>query len=329
MFGKFLIEIPACCGLSGQQDTVRQHGHSFRRHGAGSRRRQSQARPVFQHLPRQPRLRLRFAGRAPVHRRQQLCCLRLGPDRAAGAAWRRGTRRHPLSGVACASAGAADRRNGQPVRQRLCRREPEGEDPPDRAGDDGEPVARTRHDPLARLGLPGVLLLQEFYPACLLPRSRRRLRGVGEAALRARSGAADAGLLRRRDHAAPLRRRRQHRRVLGAADAGADLDLDLDGQAELALAVPAQRAALSAARHELRALRLHLLSRRPALRQALGRHRCAEGLWPQPDGQHPRRARAVRDEPVLAAAGDLVRCGRRRPARISCWRATPGACRSA
>ena len=75
-----------------------------------------------------------------------------------------------------------------------------------------------------------------------------------------------------------------------------------------------QRAALSAARHELRALRLHLLSRGPALRQAARRHRCAEGLWPQPDRQHPRRAGAVRDEPVLAAAGDLVRRGRRRPA---------------
>ena len=52
-------------------------------------------------------------------------------------------------------------------------------EPPDRAGDDGEPPARARHDPLARLGLPGVLLLQEFHAARLLPRPRCRLRRIG------------------------------------------------------------------------------------------------------------------------------------------------------
>ena len=35
------------------------------------------------------------------------------------------------------------------------------------------------HDPLARIGLPGVFLLQEFHAAGLLPGSRRGLRGRG------------------------------------------------------------------------------------------------------------------------------------------------------
>ena len=42
------------------------------------------------------------------------------------------------------------------------------------------------HDPLARLGLSGVRLLQELHHAGLLPRPRRRLRGCRKAALRAR-----------------------------------------------------------------------------------------------------------------------------------------------
>ena len=40
-------------------------------------------------------------------------------------------------------------------------------------------------------------------------------------------------------------------------------------EADLRRAVPAERAALSAAQHELRSVRLHLLSRGPALRQAV------------------------------------------------------------
>ena len=149
----------------------------------------------------------------------------------------------------------------------LCRCRHRGKDPDDRAGDDGQPAARTGHDPLAGFGLPGVLFLQEFHAAGLLPRPRRRLRGVGKAALRARPRAADAGAVRRHHHAVALRHRRDHRSVLGPADAGADLDQHLDGQAELAAIARPERAALFAARHQFRAVRLHLLSDRPALRQ--------------------------------------------------------------
>ncbi len=94
--------------------------------------------------------------------------------------------------VAGAPAGEPHRRDGPPVRGRLRRHLARGKDPPDRAGDDGEPAARARHDPLARLGLPGIFLLQELHAARLLPRPRRRLRRCGQAALRARAGAADA-----------------------------------------------------------------------------------------------------------------------------------------
>ena len=137
---------------------------------------------------------------------------------------------------------------------------------------------------------------------------------AGKAALRAGPRAADAGAVRRHHHAVALRHRRDHRSVLGPADAGADLDQHLDGQAQLAGTVRPERAALSPARHQLRAVRLHLLSDRPALRKAARQHRCAEGLRPQPDRQHRRRHRAVRHEPVLAAAGGVVHGGGRHAA---------------
>ena len=67
---------------------------------------------------------------------------------------------------------------------------------------------------------------------------------------------------------------------------------------------------------------MHLLSGRPALRQAAAQLQFAERLQPQPRGQRARGHRPVRDEPVLAAAGDLVRRDRRASCFWSCCRAT-------
>ena len=97
---------------------------------------------------------------------------------------------------------------GATVRSRLRQAEHRDQDQGGRPGDDAQPAAGTGADPLARLGISGVLLLQELHHAGLLPRPWRGLRGRGKAALRAGAGVADARAVRRRHHAAALRYRR-------------------------------------------------------------------------------------------------------------------------
>jgi SAM-dependent methyltransferase len=75
-------------------------------------------------------------------------------------------------------------------------------------------------------------------------------------------------------------------------------------------------AGLLSAGGQLHRLRLHLLSGRPALRQTAAQFGFEQSLWIQPGGQHYRGHRPVRDEPVLAAAGDLVRRHRRHYAAV-------------
>ena len=174
----------------------------------------------------------------------------------------------------------------------------QNEDQVDRSGDDAQPLAGTGDDPLAGLGLPGLFLLQEFHHAGLLPGPWRGLRGRRKAALRAGAGVADAGAVRRRHHAAALRHRRRLSDLLDR------LALDL------------RHAGLFPARRELHHLRLHLLSGGPALRQAAALLQFAQRLQPQSRRQHFGRDRAVRDEPVLDAAGDLVRGDRRHHAAV-------------
>ncbi len=82
------------------------------------------------------------------------------------------------------------------------------------------------------------------------------------------------------------------------------------------LAQHVRPAGLLPARRELHHLRLHLLSGGPALRQIAAQLEFAERLQLQSGRQHSRRHRAVRDEPVLAAAGDLVRRDRRHHAAV-------------
>ena len=114
-----------------------------------------------------------------------------------------------LLGLARRTAGAPGRADGRRVRGRLRQSEHQDQDQGGRPGDDAQPAAGTGADPLARLGLSGVLLLQELHHAGLLPRPRRGLRGRGKAALRAGAGVADARAVRRRHHAAALRYRRR------------------------------------------------------------------------------------------------------------------------
>src|ERR1019366_5133948 len=71
------------------------------------------------------------------------------------------------------------------------------------------PAAGTCPDPLARVSVSGLFLLQEYHDAGLLPRSWRGLRGRGTAALRAGAGVADARAVRRGHHAFTLRYRRR------------------------------------------------------------------------------------------------------------------------
>ena len=82
------------------------------------------------------------------------------------------------------------------------------------------------------------------------------------------------------------------------------------------LALELRPAGLLPARRELHSMCMHLLSGRTALRKAAAQLEFAQRLWPQFDWQRARRGRAVRDEPVLAAAGDLVRRGRRPDAAV-------------
>ena len=114
---------------------------------------------------------------------------RRAPD-CAGAG--RGRRPAPL-GLGRPVAAAPGRTDGRRLRSRLRGLGYEDEDQVDRSGDDAQPAAGTRADPLARIDVSGLFVLQEFHDAGLLPRARRGLRGGGTAALRPRDRAADAG----------------------------------------------------------------------------------------------------------------------------------------
>ena len=208
-------------------------------------------------------------------------------------AWPSGLARSLSSPIRPGSRDRLERQvDGDGARLRGGVRQHQGQAQADRAGDDGEPAARAGDDPLAGVGV------SRCFRSSRISRCSRASSGLGAGyAVADKRPCAPALVLPmlalfvgvitllRYDIGG------DEQPVLDAADERADLGAARDGRVQLADVASGERAALSAARHELRPLRLHLLSGRPALRQTAAQRQCAQSLRPQSARQHRSASR--------------------------------------